>query len=110
MTNPKAVKTAVEIAREATEHICFLDDEYDETHREQAIINIEKAILSERQAQAELRARIQKASNLIRDIYGLHINCNQCQCAITSDESQCETFKLADEAIKALKSDGFCDE
>ena len=44
----------------------------------------------------------------LTDIHGLHFNCGQCQCAMTSGEEQCVTEQIAKEALNqwnALKEE-----
>jgi hypothetical protein len=38
-------------------------------------------------------------SSGLTDIRGIHHNCGQCNCALTSGESQCETYQVADKAL-----------
>lgn len=47
-----------------------------------------------------LLSLVEKQRSILTDIGGLHHNCGQCNCALTSGESQCETYQLAEQALK----------
>lgn len=46
-----------------------------------------------------LITELKRCREALTDIYGLHYNCWQCNCAITSGEDQCQTWMIANQAL-----------
>jgi hypothetical protein len=69
----------------------------EEVDRQTEKLCYENAALEAHVAQLQLENGVMSSG--LTDIRGIHHNCGQCNCALTSGESQCETYQVADKAL-----------
>ena len=75
--------------------------------REEFVLKFEKVIASSIKSKTEranLRRTVEKLETVLTDIRGIHHNCGQCNCALTSGEEQCVSFQIADAALATKES------